>query len=990
MLKINSLQTSRRPVILGYLVAIASVVAAMIGLWLMEREWHAPAHLALFLVAVIISAWFGGTKPTLFAIALSVVAFDYFFLRSAGSPVVASIQGARLLSFAVVAAYVVWVTITERNAAESLRRARDELQRNNETLRDSERKLKEAEQLARIGYWERDLVADRITTSEETRRILGRQSQSISRAELQEMIHVDDRQLQGQRLTEAFEGRGSYDVELRIVRPDGEVRLLHVRNDEVTYDQSGRPTRMFGTVQDITERKRAEDSLREREALFEVLTENSDDLIRLHEFDGRSIYASPAVLRLLGENPANLFDDIHPDDLENGRQWWQHILTGGRDRIEWRVHDAAGGWHWVESRGSVVHYEGKPRVLTVCRDISERKRAEQALRKSERVLREAEKLGHTGSWEHDLITGEIFHTNEDPRLFFGDNCSKGARFEDYIDAVHPDDRAYVTERHAQLLAEGGLHDIEFRVLWPDGSLHVLVGRAIVVRNDSGEAVRLYGTNVEITERKKAEQSVRDSQQLLELVLATLPVGVAVTDRKDDIVLVNETWQRIWGGAPIVSGSKRRAHSKAYWHDSGKRVDSAEWASMRALSEGQTSLNELLDIETFDGKRKTMQNSAAPIRNAEGLIVGAVIVNEDVTERVRAEDAVRKNEQQLRDVIDTIPVIAFINKPDGSNEFTNRSWQEYTELSVKDTAGWGWESTVHPDDIARHLEKYRAAVSAGTTFDNAARYRGANGQYRWFLVRAVPLRDERGNLLRWYGVLMDIEDRVHAEQALRESADRLQLLSRRLLEVQEEERRHLARELHDEFGQLLATITVQLHVAKTLAGESARSIIEECISILQRAGDEVRSLALELRPTMLDTAGLDATLRWLASQHEQRTGIATEVVGHLNEVPGEVAIAAFRVIQEALTNVLRHAQAQHIWIELSQSDGAVELLVRDDGMGFDVPKTLDWAANRGHLGLLGMKERVQILGGHLEVDSKPGLGTRIRLSLPLTEPISEPV
>jgi PAS domain S-box-containing protein len=989
MLKINSLQTSRRPVILGYLVAIGSVVAAMIGLWLMEKEWHAPAHLALFLVAVIISAWFGGTKPALFAIALSVVAFDYFLLRPAGSPVVASIQGARLLSFAVVAAYVVWVTITERNAAESLRRARDELQRNNETLRDSERKLKEAEQLARIGYWERDLVADRITTSEETRRILGRQLQSISQAELQEMIHIDDRQLQEQRLTEALEGGGPYDLEVRIVRPDGEVRLLHVRNDEVTYDQSGRPTRMFGTVQDITERKRAEDSLREREALFEVLTENSDDLIRLHELDGRSIYASPAVLRLLGENPANLFDDIHPEDLENGRQWWQHILTGGRDRIEWRVRDIVGVWHWVESRGSIVQYEGKPRVMTVCRDISERKLAEQALRKSERVLREAEELGHTGSWEHDLVTREIFNTDENLRLFFGDDRSKGARFEDYIDAVHPDDRAYVRGRHAQLLAEGGPHDIEFRVVWPDGSLHVLVGRAIVVRNDSGEAIRVYGTNVEITERKKAEQSVQESQQLLELVLATLPVGVAVTDLAGDILLINAASKRIWGDT-IVSGRERWAQTKGFWHDSGKRIAPTELASVRALSEGKTSLNELMDIETYDGQQKTIQHSAAPVRNAEGVIVGAVVVNEDVTERVRAEDAVRKNEEQLRDVIDTIPVIAFISMPDGSNEFTNQSWQEYTGLSVKDTAGWGWGSTVHPDDIARHLEKWRAAVSAGTTFDNAARYRGAGGQYRWFLVRAVPLRDERGNLLRWYGVLMDIEDRVHAEQALRKSADRLQLLSRRLLEVQEEERRHLARELHDEFGQLLATITVQLHAAKTLAGESARSIIEECISILQRAGDEVRSLALELRPTMLDTAGLDATLRWLASQHEQRTGIATEVVGHLNEVPGEVAIAAFRVIQEALTNVLRHAQAQHIWIELSQSDGAVELLVRDDGVGFDVPKTLDWAANRGHLGLLGMKERVQILGGHLEVDSKPGLGTRIRLSLPLTEPISEPV
>ena len=236
--------------------------------------------------------------------------------------------------------------------------------------------------------------------------------------------------------------------------------------------------------------------------------------------------------------------------------------------------------------------------------------------------------------------------------------------------------------------------------------------------------------------------------------------------------------------------------------------------------------------------------------------------------------------------------------------------------------------------------------------------------------------------------MDIEDRVHAEQALRESADRLQLLSRRLLEVQEEERRHLSRELHDEFGQLLATITVQLHAARGLAGEAARSRLEECSVLLQRAGAQVRSLALELRPTMLETAGLDPTLRWLAEQHQQLTGIEPQIVGHLNDVPGDVAIACFRAVQEALTNVVRHARAQHVWIELSQSDGVVELVVRDDGVGFDVKGTLNRAASHGHLGLLGMKERVQILGGRLEVDSKPGLGTRIHILLPLAEPVPE--
>ena len=232
--------------------------------------------------------------------------------------------------------------------------------------------------------------------------------------------------------------------------------------------------------------------------------------------------------------------------------------------------------------------------------------------------------------------------------------------------------------------------------------------------------------------------------------------------------------------------------------------------------------------------------------------------------------------------------------------------------------------------------------------------------------------------------MDVEDRVHAEQALRESAARLHLLSRRLLKVQEEERRHLARELHDEFGQLLATITLQLHAAKTVAGEAARSGLEDCVSILQRAGDQVRSLALELRPVMLDMAGLEAALRWLASQHEQRTGIATEVIGHLNEVPGEIAIAAFRVVQEALTNALRHADARHIWIEVNETDANLNLTIRDDGSGFDVTQVLDRTPEFGHLGLLGMRERIEILGGTLEIDSGVGRGTSIRISLPLND------
>jgi PAS domain-containing protein len=143
----------------------------------------------------------------------------------------------------------------------------------------------------------------------------------------------------------------------------------------------------------------------------------------------------------------------------------------------------------------------------------------------------------------------------------------------------------------------------------------------VTLNDERATLTGPDAFLDLTARKRAEEVVRESQELLRLVLATLPVGVAVTDRAGDIVLANAASKCIWGDM-IVSGRERWAQTKASWHDSGKNIAPTEWASARALSEGMTSLNELIDIETYDGRRKTIQNSSAPIRNAEGVIVGS--------------------------------------------------------------------------------------------------------------------------------------------------------------------------------------------------------------------------------------------------------------------------------------------------------------------------------------------------------------------------------
>jgi PAS domain S-box-containing protein len=165
------------------------------------------------------------------------------------------------------------------------------------------------------------------------------------------------------------------------------------------------------------------------------------------------------------------------------------------------------------------------------------------------------------------------------------------------------------------------------------------------RNAQGQAIGVTIIVEDITARHQAEEAVRESQQLLHLVLETLPVGVAVTDRAGNIILVNAASKRIWGDT-IVSGRERWTQTKGFWHDSGQRIAPENWASVRALSEGQTSLNELIDIDTYDGQQKTILNSSAPIRNPAGVIVGAVFVNEDVTERVRAEEALHQLTGQL--------------------------------------------------------------------------------------------------------------------------------------------------------------------------------------------------------------------------------------------------------------------------------------------------------------------------------------------------------
>jgi len=478
-------------------------------------------------------------------------------------------------------------------------------------------------------------------------------------------------------------------------------------------------------------------------------------------------------------------------------------------------------------------------------------------------------------------------------------------------------------------------------------------------------------------------SVQDGQQLMRLVLETLPVGVAVMDQAGNIVLINKASKRIWGGM-IEFGHERWAQTKGFWHESGERIDPKDWASVRALTKGETSLNELIDIETYDGQRKIMRNSAAPVRNAEGVIVGAVIVNEDVTDRVRAEEALRRSEDELRLVIDTIPVMAWTLRPDGVVDFLNRRWIEYSGLSleqyVADPTG-----LIHPEDVTRVLERWRVQLGIGEAYDDEMRLRRADGEYRWFLVRTAPLRNEHGDIVKWYGVSTDIEDRKRAEEASRQANDRLRILSRRRVQVQEEERQRLARELHDQVGQLLTAAKIDAQSAGALSEDpEVNDKLVGVARILETVLQEVRKISFALRPPVLDDLGLAPALRWMLSDLAGSAGLKAEFFAdsNLRRADAESEIACYRIAVEAVTNSIRHADARKIAMELRNFDHTIQLRVRDDGCGFDLAK-IERGLERERLGLSGMRERAFAVGGQFEIKSAPGEGTEIIARFPVS-------
>ena len=542
-----------------------------------------------------------------------------------------------------------------------------------------------------------------------------------------------------------------------------------------------------------------------------------------------------------------------------------------------------------------------PSVRRALREAEERAellQAEAALRRSEAYLAEAQKLSHTGSFGWDLSSGKMYWSQETFQILGYEPEAEGS-VEMVLRRTHPEDRPAIQQRIDRVTREMTSFDLEHRLLMPGGSVKYVrvVGRPS--KDESGR-VEFVGAVTDITDRKTSEEKLRRSEADLLEAQKLSHTGNWKHDLASGMVSVSPEVHRIFDVRPGEDASKSDFFFSRI-HPEDRAIEAQNY---QRANRTKSNLESDYRIVLRDGSIKYLHNVGHPVLSEAGEVVAYVGTTIDVTAARIAEEKIRQNERELRQIVDTIAQLVIFLSPDGRATYANRFTLEYTGLSLEDVRAEGFRERVfHPDDLERLREEREKALSRGLPFENEQRARRKDGQYRWFFIRYNALLDEQGRPTRWYAAGIDIEDRKQAEEKMR----------RENLALRQEIDHSLMFE--EIVGGSLALQSVLARVAKVAPTDSTVLITGET-----GTGKELFARALHKRSLRSSRAFVSVNCAATPS-----TLIASELFGHekgaftgalqrrlgrfeyaeggtlfldeIGELPPETQIALLRVLQE---------------------------------------------------------------------------------------------
>ncbi|HWA12282.1 MAG TPA: PAS domain S-box protein [Burkholderiales bacterium] len=604
---------------------------------------------------------------------------------------------------------------------------------------------------------------------------------------------------------------------------------------------------------------------------------------------------------------------------------------------------------------------------------NERLRAERALHASEERFRAVAESSIVGIFRADAA-GRCLYVNPQWCRITGLDAALACG-EGWLDQVHPVDRPRVSLRWEQAASRRERFRDEFRFLRADGKEVWVLGDALPEDAGTGS---LVGTFTDISERVQTETRLRTTEERLRVFMGNNPAACWIIGEDGRYVYLNKAL------AEMLDGSEATLTGQSifdlYPPDLARQYDEA---NRQVLRDGRV-LETVERAPRRDGSMGDFATLRYALRDSDGRdVVGGLSI--DVTERSRMAQALKSSEERFREFMDNNPALCWISDEGGRITYVNETFVQMLRLSLDPVGRHPIE--LFPTAVARrHQYGVRAALERPTSTETQERFPRRDGSEGDFTVFRFPLAGAEGRRSVG-GVAIDVTEQRRAADELREANVRLQSLSNRIIEVQETERRQLARELHDEIGQCLTALKISLEGLQRTATEAAVvRRIQDSVELSAHTLEQVRRLSVDLRPSQLDDLGLEPALRSMLDR-QAGTGNFTphfDAAFDGGKLSDQVETACFRVCQEALTNIIKHAGARNVWMHIEQRAGRLHLQVRDDGRGFDPGQGRARASAGESFGLLGMQERAMLAGGELEIHSTPGQGTEVQAWFSLTD------
>ncbi len=500
--------------------------------------------------------------------------------------------------------------------------------------------------------------------------------------------------------------------------------------------------------------------------------------------------------------------------------------------------------------------------------------------------------------------------------------------------------------------------------------------------------------------KGAAQELRESEEKFRTLVNNAPDAIFVQIR-GRFAYVNEATLKLFGATSQAQLLNQAAMDRLH-----PDFHAAMQERIRLLEEKKIPVPTLEQkYARLDGTSIDVEVSAVPFCYVEHE--GALFFARDITERKRMEKELRHSEEHFRLSFDQSPIGAVLVNLDYRLNRVNKAYCRMLGYSEEELLSLRFTDITHPDDLDVNIAlQQKVATGEIDHFRIEKRYIRKGGSIIWVSISVRMVRDAGGSPIHFMSLAEDITEHKQMEESLRKSHDELELrvqertaelekaneelrqIPSKLIAVQEEERKRLASELHDSIGQTLAAVKFWIELLLKLGSEGNGSAVfnhlEQFIPILQRSIEETRCIYMGLRPSMLDSMGLLATLEWqrrecmklYPQRHiELETGVAEE------EIPESLKINIFRIVQEALNNAAKHSKAEWIDISLSRDGKGIDLVISDDGVGMDLKLILQTNTARS-LGITSMRERAELSGGYFSIESIPGEGTTIRVCWPI--------